>query len=262
MKAILTAVSTLLFLVSAPAVLAHDFWIEPSTFRPAVGTNVSASLRVGQEFIGDPVPRDGASIDRFVLRDADADRDIGGFQGQDPAGWFRVQSAGVQVIGYRSKPRPLGLPAAKFEQYLRDEGLERIIALRAKSGDSARDSKEIFSRCAKSLVVAGSADGGAPVSKPLGFRYELIPESNPMSGADVKVRALYEGKPLANALLVALYHDDPSVRLDLRTDAAGRATFHLPKNGVWLIKSVQMIAAPAGSGADWESLWASLTFQR
>jgi uncharacterized GH25 family protein len=253
---------TTLLLVATPALLAHDFWIEPSTFRPAVGANVSVSLRVGQELIGDPVPRDSASIERFVLRDAGADRDIGGFEGQDPAGWFRVQSAGIQVIGYRSKPRPVELPAGKFEQYLRDEGLERIVALRAKSGDSAKPSKEIFSRCAKSLLLAGDGKGGAVFSKPLGLRYELIPESNPMTAAELKVRALYEGKPLANALLVALDRDDPSVRIDVRTDAGGRAAFHLPKNGVWLIKSVQMIAAPAGSGADWESLWASLTFER
>ena len=30
--------------------------------------------------------------------------------------------------------------------------------------------------------------------------------------------------------------------------------------GVWLIKAVHMIAAPPGSGAEWESFWASLTF--
>ncbi len=36
---------------------AHDFWIEPSTFHPAPGAMVSVGLRVGQNFIGDPVPR-------------------------------------------------------------------------------------------------------------------------------------------------------------------------------------------------------------
>jgi hypothetical protein len=29
---------------------------------------------------------------------------------------------------------------------------------------------------------------------------------------------------------------------------------------MWLIKSVHMIPAPAGSGAEWASFWASLTF--
>ena len=35
---------------------------------------------------------------------------------------------------------------------------------------------------------------------------------------------------------------------------------HFGGAGVWLIKSVQMIDAPRGSNAEWESLWASLTF--
>ena len=39
-------------------------------------------------------------------------------------------------------------------------------------------------------------------------------------------------------------------------------TLALPKAGVWLVKSVQMVAAPTGVNADWESLWASLTFER
>jgi len=30
---------------------------------------------------------------------------------------------------------------------------------------------------------------------------------------------------------------------------------------IWLVKTVHMVPAPADSGADWESLWASLTFE-
>jgi uncharacterized GH25 family protein len=58
-----------------------------------------------------------------------------------------------------------------------------------------------------------------------------------------------------------MHRDDSSLRLRLRSDAKGRVTFKLPKRGVWLIKSVQMIPAPPASNADWESLWASLTFE-
>jgi hypothetical protein len=32
-------------------------------------------------------------------------------------------------------------------------------------------------------------------------------------------------------------------------------------DGIWLIKAVQMERAAAGSGADWESVWTSLTFR-
>ena len=79
---------------------------------------------------------------------------------------------------------------------------------------------------------------------------------------EIAFRVLHQSKPLAGALVVAMHRDDPSLRMRARTDARGRVAFALPKDGVWLIRSVHMVEAPAGSGADWESLWASLTFER
>ena len=59
------------------------------------------------------------------------------------------------------------------------------------------------------------------------------------------------------------HHTCDNGRLKYRTFFSDEfIIFNLPKNGVWLIKSVQLIPAPAGSDADWESLWASLTFER
>lgn len=255
---------TLVAAFVASTAFAHDFWIEPSTFRPHVGTNVLASLRVGQEFAGDPVTRDSSMIERFVVRDAAGERVVPGLERRDPAGYLAVEQPGLAIIGYRSRPKFLEMPPDKFEQYLKDEGLESIIAARAKRGDSLKPSKEIFSRCAKSLILADGSGAGARFDTPLAFRYEIITKTNPysMKNDELHVVVLYEGKPLSNALVVAMHQEDSSLRIRLRSDARGRVTFHLPKRGVWLIKSVQMVPAPTGSNADWESLWASLTFER
>jgi uncharacterized GH25 family protein len=51
---------------------------------------------------------------------------------------------------------------------------------------------------------------------------------------------------------------DPGQKLSARTDAEGRVRFRLPQGGMWLVKSVHMIP---GAKADWESYWASLTFE-
>ena len=40
-----------LLALAAPAA-AHDFWIEPSNFRPAVGAKVPLRLLIGQDFAG------------------------------------------------------------------------------------------------------------------------------------------------------------------------------------------------------------------
>ena len=51
--------------------LAHDMWIEPTSFRPEVNRSLGLRLRVGQDFLGDPLPRDPALIDKFVVVDGD-----------------------------------------------------------------------------------------------------------------------------------------------------------------------------------------------
>ena len=44
------------------------------------------------------------------------------------------------------------------------------------------------------------------------------------------------------------------------TDARGRATFAIEREGPWLIKSTHMIRLPAGSPVEWESFRTTLTF--
>lgn len=244
----------------ASSVSAHDFWLEPSTFRPKVGENLTVSLLVGQNFVGDPIPRSSQLIDSFVVREQAGTRPVNGFENQDPAGLLRVEKAGLAIVAYRSKPYLLDLPADKFEEFLKNEGLQQISAMRMKRGESAKPDRERFFRYAKAFVVAGK--GGGDFARSFGFRYELIPETDPMGATPLRVRAVFEGKPLAGIVVSALHRDDPKARLTARTDASGRVTFALPKPGVWLVKSVQMVAAPKGADVDWESLWASLTFQR
>ncbi|MEP6471861.1 MAG: DUF4198 domain-containing protein [Acidobacteriota bacterium] len=252
--------------LTAVPLLAHDFWIEPTTFHPEVGSMVGLSLRVGQGFRGDPVPLMPDRIVKFVtVSAAGAETTAAGIPGRDPAGRARVTEPGFVIAGYRSSPSNLELPADKFEAYLKDEGLEKVIAIRARRGDSEKPSKEIYSRCAKALLDAGGA-GTAGFDRVLGLRLELIPEASPKklppnAGGSIPVRLLYEGKPLAEALVVAMNRDEPDKRLSARTDKAGRVVLALPRGGVWLVKAVHMVPAPAESGADWESLWASLTFE-
>ena len=71
----------------------------------------------------------------------------------------------------------------------------------------------------------------------------------------------FENKPLAGALVTAIARDD-GARISARTDAKGRVKLALPHNGVWLVKSTYLVTAAPDSGVDWESLWASVTFER
>jgi uncharacterized GH25 family protein len=249
-------------LAGAP-LLAHDMWMEPSTFSPAAGDIVSVRLRVGQDLLGDPIPRDPALVNQFVFEDGSGRKPLVGRDGADPAGFLRVAAPGLVVIGYRSNPSLVELTPEKFNQYLKEEGLEAIAAQRARRNETGAKARDLFSRCAKSLVLSGSPSD-AQADRALGFPLELVAERNPYAiraGQDLPVRLTYQNRPLAGALVVAINRANPSEKLTARTDADGRVRFQLRRGGMWLVKAVHMVPASAGAQADWESYWASLTFE-
>ena len=97
--------------LNGASLLAHDMWIEPTTFSPESGEIVGVRLRVGQDFLGDPLPRDPALINQFLVEDAEGRRPVVGRPGADPAGLLRVAVPGLLVIGYRSNPSTVELTA-------------------------------------------------------------------------------------------------------------------------------------------------------
>jgi hypothetical protein len=117
--------------LSCVPLLAHDMWIEPATFAPAAGQVVSVRLRVGQDFLGDPLALDPALVDQFVIADATGRRPLVRRDGGDPAGLLRVGAPGLTVIGYSSHPSFVALTADKFNQYVKEEGLDAVAAVRA-----------------------------------------------------------------------------------------------------------------------------------
>jgi uncharacterized GH25 family protein len=252
-----------IFICHGPPAAAHDFWIEPSSFHPAAGSEIAVSLRVGEHFRGEPVPRADPRIVKFVASSAAGEAPIGGFPGTDPAGLVRISAPGLSLIGYRSQRTSITLEAEKFEKYLADEGLDQVLETRKNRGERGKPGVEVYSRCAKALVaVNGMGESG--FDRVLGFTVEIVAEANPLkihAGDAMRVRILHEGKPLAGALVKAIALEDPDNTLSARSGKDGRVSLRLPRKGVWLIKTVHMLPAPSETGADWESLWASLTFE-
>jgi uncharacterized GH25 family protein len=260
-RAAFRAATAACVLLTAAALPAHDFWIEPSTFTPEANRVVPVRLLVGQKFRGEPIPRNAALIERFVLASAAGESPVPGRDGADPAGVVRAGAPGLAILGYASRNSSVSLEAEKFEKYLGDEGLERVSAERRKRGETGKPARENFARCAKALLSVGGG-GEAGADRPLGFRLELVAEKNPYAvpaPASLPLRLLYEGKPLAGALVVAIPYDAPDEARSARTDAAGRVSVDISRRGQWLIKAVHMIPS-ATPDADWQSLWASLTF--
>ena len=192
-----------------------------------------------------------------------------GFAGDDPAATLILKSPGLRLIGYHSARSFVDLEAERFNKYLRSEGLERIQALREERGAAQANGREYYSRCAKSLIgVTGPAV--TPVDRsgydqPLGYPLELLPRANPYAlfpGDRLPIALWYQGKPIEGVLVIAFTADQPARRFQARTGKDGIVKLPLDRAGSWLVKAVHMIPVPATDpAADWESFWASLTFE-
>lgn len=71
------------------------------------------------------------------------------------------------------------------------------------------------------------------------------------------------GKPLANKIITARNRigSESAIALTSRTDAKGICSFKIIRKGEWFIHATQMIPCPDKTDSDWESFWASYSFE-
>src|SRR5437762_3392079 len=100
-------------ILACDPLLAHDMWIEPTTFAPESGEIVGLKLKVGQDLLGDPLARDSQLIKQFIVEDSEGRKPVVGREGGNPAGFIRASDPGVLVVGYHSNPSTVEETAEK-----------------------------------------------------------------------------------------------------------------------------------------------------
>jgi uncharacterized GH25 family protein len=176
------------------------------------------------------------------------------------------------MIAFESGFTPIELPGAQFNVYLEEEGLDGPLAERRRSAAST-PGRERYRRCAKTWLAGQDVARATGV---VGMPLEIVPLEIPGAGAVLRARILLGGRPLPGALVKAWRAPfgaggaltDAAARDSVgsvwhgRTDARGEVSVPLAAGGEWLVSVVQMVPCPDPAEADWESTWASLTFER
>lgn len=250
-----------LLLLAVSAAHGHEYWMEPATFRPAPGAKVPIRLFVGQYFKGNSIPWLTDNYEYFYVADARGRENLRGVLGDDPAATLTARVPGRAWVVLRSTNFELNYEKpGEFPAFLAKEGIDHLVPREQREKTPV---KETYSRCAKSLLLVGKPPPGAAPDRALGLLLELVAETDPYAGKsrEFTVRLLYRGAALPGALVTAFNKASPDQRLEARTDAAGRARLALERNGVWLLNAVHLLPAPKRSGAQWETLWSSLTFE-
>ena len=265
MKIKLFAVIFTAFIFSANC-FAHEYWFEPETFFPAPNQKTPVHLYVGDGLVKDREERafEPAKTELFKVFSVGDALDLTKIITPQamPIYEFSAAKKGNYLLAMERNWSYIKLESQKFEDYLREDGIDFIVAEREKRGERAKEGRERYSRFIKSLLSVGDQRDDT-YKKNLGLKLEITPLENPYAkkiGDKLRFRVLFDGAPLANRVVFA----DNRANRDsqrLTTDKNGVITVNLNQKGLWLVRLVNMRRCAADCGdADWESFWGALSF--
>ncbi len=272
----------------ASFVLAHDFWLVPDAFEVARGGRIEIRGQTSSAF---PTSESAVAIERIAeariltARGASRLRDFS-HAGTSLRIRHRPTSSGQHVITMSLHPRTVRESAEGFRRYMVLEGAPEALERYEREGrlPSADSITRRYAKYAKTLVEVGRG-GPRAFARLAGHPVELVPVRDPAAlraGDTLPVRLLYRGRRLANARVhagvasAAVVTAEASARssaaggalaanadadLHFTTDSAGLIRVPVGRDGLWNVRTIQIVPADAGPGADWDVHWATLVFR-
>lgn len=261
--------SLLLPLLFSFAADAHEMWIEPVKYSVAKNEIIYAHEKVGQNFKGNQYSYLKSSYETLNLSTANKTRPVKSRIGDIPAIHEQIDVEGLVVLSAVTTVLTVKYKSwEQFESFIKSKGLDWVLEKHKKRNLPDKGFTEAYQRFPKSLVKVGEGKGK---DKVLGMRFEWVVETNPYTtpfkaNGMINARLYWEGKPLANAhVSVFNKYSNELIKTNLYTNKAGVVSIPQANGGQFLINAVQMInpslKVKDETGAAWESLWASVTYE-
>ena len=177
---------------------------------------------------------------------------------------LELGAPGTYVVGVSTRTREIELRAEDFNAYLEEDGIPDMLDARRRDNELAKPARERYSKYVKAVFQVGEprSEGFSVV---LGYPAEIVPLENPYAlggGTTLRVRCLVDGRPVGSQMVLwgGERNGQGLTQRSTRTDSNGVADMALDAAGRWYVKFVHMIRA-AQPGLDYESKWATLTFE-
>ena len=254
------------FLAFALPCVAHDLYLMPAKFLVQRGQQLELVFQNGDEF---PVASAPVKLER--LRDTELRSRAGKapFENlkageKNTTATVRVPGNGVAVLTARTITNLIEMTPEEFRTYLEHENLTDQIKWRETHGEAGKAGRERYSKYVKALIQSGKPD--AYYRERTGLAIEIIPEANPYAlkpGDMLPVQVLFRGKPAAGIAVESAWLESGKAALAVvgRTDANGRVKVPVKAVGPHRLHAIMMERCAEPQAADWESFWASLTFE-
>jgi len=252
----------------ATSVQSHEYWLDPVQSYFSVGEVVKVDLRNGENFAGTAYPYEPDRLKRAELISNQVRIPVAGRLGDYPALQVKVSDPGLHLIRLDTQSRVLKYDSFdKFEEFLAEHALHAFAEKHSDRDLAKAQVSERYYRYCKLLFPVSSTSADSqhlPVAlQAQGQRLELVPENDPFDADRLVLTLLLEGLPLADRQVV-LHHRDKarhSRKVLAVSDENGQVSFDIALIGDYLINSVWLLE-PLDGSVHWESLWASLVFER
>lgn len=232
----------------------------------APGGEVTANLRVGQNFEGSAFSYIPRSFRRFDYAMGGEVRPVEGRVGDRPALKMVPDGEGLLVVIHETTDMIVVWDTwDRFKSFLEHKDLEWGLAEHDARGLPRAPVRERYSRYAKSLIAVGDGEGEDVEA---GLLTEIVALENPHTGDmsdGLDIRVLYEGAPRADTQVEVFEKaaDGTVTTTYERTDADGVATIpvtpgHRYQLDAVVLRPLEMVGEKDPS---WESLWANLTLE-
>lgn len=248
---------------------AHDFWLQPDKPRAAVGAEVSLELWQGDSFKGAAEkPLELARTVRLEHWSAPGGIDLlpGAVDGTKPFATRKLQSSGGHLFALQRNAAREEMLAKDFNQYLREEGLLRVLDHRKRHGQLWEAGRERYTRYVKALVQVGDKRDEI-FKRSAGHAIEIIPSVDPTEvapglKAHLEIKLLFRDKPLAFGRLTAYCRlaDGKIKEVVVNTRPDGIAKIPVRFKGTWMLRAIHMEACEGCDDADWQSFWTTFLF--
>ncbi len=255
MKKFSLSVAVILF---ACIVQAHEFWLQPKKYRYKLGEEMKVDFMVGESFTGEYWDLIRHKAEKVELHRASGVRDftkeVKSTKGNNLT--VKADQEGTYLLAMQSNAAFIEMAGKEFNEYLKEDGLDNILAERTKLNQLEKPSKEFYSRYAKLMVQVGEKTDDT-YKKKIGLRYEIVPDHNPYTlktGDHLQCKVYYEGKPAAHTLVKVWSRINNTTFLqNIYTESDGSIRFPISTSGSWMVSSVKMIKSEK-EGADYHSL--------
>jgi uncharacterized GH25 family protein len=245
-------------------VQAHEFWLQPDKFFYQPGESLKVTFKVGENFMGESWNLKKHRIEKLELHSINGIKNLSQQVTEGETGMLEENQlkAGTQMIVMQSNNAFISLDGQKFNEYLKEDGLDEVYDHREKNNLLADSAKEFYSRHTKLLVQVGDKKDES-FKKVIGLPIEIIPETNPYDakvGSPMRFKVVFDNKPLFGAKVRVWnrYNNRTTVQ-NIYAEKDGVIETRISNPGSWMISVVKMVPSKDPK-ADWQSYWGSLVF--